>query len=91
MAAVGRTVAGGFSGQKPAGVDQATWDKAQEACKGLRPTGSGDPRGDDGASEAYRNCLTEHGVDPSQDATKLNTTDPTVAEAVKVCAALRPA
>ena len=29
---------GGLGNQKPAGVDQATWDKAQQACASLRPS-----------------------------------------------------
>jgi len=78
---------GGFRGgflSKPAGVDDATWQKAQQACASLRPTG----RGGNGASAAYRNCLRDHGVTASDG--KLNTTDPTVQKALKICKVLQP-
>jgi hypothetical protein len=77
--------------QPPAGVDQATWDKARAACASLRP--SGRPSGFGGnntAFAAYRNCLSEHGVSPSTGPNQLNTADPQVAAAMKVCAPLRP-
>src|SRR3954470_3440838 len=32
---------GGFGTQAPAGVDQATWDKAMQACASVRPTFGG--------------------------------------------------
>lgn len=85
---------GGFGGtQPPTGVDQATWEKAQKACEGLR--GSGGPGGgtnrpDNGALTAYRNCLSEHGVTLNGGLNSLDTTDPKVAEAVAACAPLRP-
>ncbi len=80
---------GGFGGgsflQKPADVDQATWDKAQTACSSLRPSfGAGNGRSggaDNGAMAAYRNCLREHG---STDAASPS------AEAAAACAVLKP-
>ena len=88
---------GGFGGgfQKPDGVDDATWQKAQQACSSLRPTGrpggQGGPGGqDDGAMSAYVNCLSNHGVTASAGAGALNSSDPTVAAAQKACAALLP-
>jgi hypothetical protein len=80
---------GGFFGtQAPAGVDQATWDKAMKACQGLRPTAG--PSGRPGNSQfaAYRNCLAQHGVNAT--AGPVNTADPTFQAADKICAPLRP-
>jgi hypothetical protein len=87
---------GGFGGggglRKPDGVDDATWQKAQDACASLRP--SGGPGGgngqDNGALRAYRDCLTNHGVSVSTGVGQLSTDDPTVAAAEKACAALLP-
>jgi hypothetical protein len=86
---------GGFGGggifgtQAPAGVDQNTWNNAQQACASLRPTarpsGTGGPG--NSAQRAYRNCLNDHGVSPTAG---LNTADPTVAAAMQACAPLRP-
>jgi hypothetical protein len=85
---------GGFGGggfQKPDGVDDATWQKAQQACASLRPTGGpGGANGDNGALSAYRNCLSNHGVTASAGIGQLDSTDPTVAAAEQACAALRP-
>jgi len=79
---------GGFFGnQPPAGVDQATWDKAMQACASVRPTfGAGG--GNNSAFVAYRNCLSEHGVTAGTN--QLNTADPKVAAALTACAPLRP-
>jgi hypothetical protein len=77
---------GGFRGgflNKPAGVDDATWQKAQQACAPLRPTG----RAGNGANAAYRNCLRDHGVTTTEGR---NTTDPTVKKAMEICKVLRP-
>ena len=74
---------GGFLG-KPPGVDDATWKKAQQACAALRPTG----RPGNGASAAYRNCLSDHGVTATDG--RLDTTDPTVKKAIEACKVLRP-
>ena len=86
---------GGFPGgggifQKPAGVDDATWQKAQTACASLRPSFGPGGRRDNGALRAYQNCLSNHGVSASARPNELNTADPTVAAAEKACAALRP-
>ncbi|GAB1640238.1 hypothetical protein [Krasilnikovia sp. MM14-A1259] len=75
---------GGFL-EKPAGVDDATWQKAQAACATLRP--SGRPGGGNGAAGAYRNCLRQHGVTLGGNA---NTADPAVAKALEACKVLRP-
>lgn len=52
---------GGFGGTIP-GVDQATMQAAQDACKDLRP--SGGPGGGSGnpAFQAYASCMKDHGV-----------------------------
>lgn len=87
---------GGPGGFRPEGVDDATWQKAQEACASVRPTGgpggngpgAGGPGGGKReADAAYRNCLADRGVNPQANP---NTTDPEVAEAMEACAVLRP-
>ena len=86
---------GGPGGFRPEGVDDATWQKAQEACGSLRPTGgpggngpgAGGPGGNREAGAAYRNCLADRGIDLQASP---NTTDPKVAEAMQACAVLRP-
>jgi hypothetical protein len=84
---------------RPAGVDDATWQKAQEACRSVLPSGgpvggfqSGGPGGGPGggASTAYRNCLSDHGVTATGRIQDLNTADPKTAAALQACAALRP-
>jgi hypothetical protein len=77
---------GGGMFQKPAGVDDATWTKAQAACASVRPTGRGG-NGGNGANAAYRNCLQQHGVTLGGN---LNTTDPTVKKAMETCKVLKP-
>ncbi|AGL18293.1 hypothetical protein [Actinoplanes sp. N902-109] len=84
---------GGFPGgggfQKPAGVDDATWQKAQSACASLRPSmgaGRGN-RGGNGLDAAYTNCLKDHGV---TDLSTLNSTDAKVTAAKTACKALAP-
>jgi hypothetical protein len=86
----GRFPGGGGFG-KPAGVDDATWQKAQAACASLRPSGGpgGFRGGDNGATAAYRNCLQNHGVTFGQGG--LNTADPATAKAIETCKVLRPA
>jgi hypothetical protein len=96
----GRPGGGGFGGpggglggtQAPEGIDQATWEKAQKACEGLRASAfpGGGNRTDNGALTAYRNCLTEHGVTVTGNINNLDASDPKVAEALKACAPLRP-
>jgi hypothetical protein len=85
----GRGFPGGFFGtEAPPGVDQSTWDAAQRACAGLRPSfGRG---GGNSAFQAYRNCLREHGVTPSNGPAGFDTADPKVASALAICAPLRP-
>ncbi|BCB86269.1 hypothetical protein [Phytohabitans suffuscus] len=82
---------GRMGGFRPEGVDDATWQKAEEACGSLRPTGGPDGAPGGGANReadaAYRNCLADRGVEPGPD---LSTTDPKVAEALEACAVLRP-
>jgi hypothetical protein len=86
----------GFGNQPPAGVDQATWDKAMQACASVRPSASPGARGgNNSALIAYRNCLSEHGVTlasggPGGGFGGLNTADPKVAAALSACAPLRP-
>jgi hypothetical protein len=81
----------GNDGQPPAGVDQATWDAAQQACASVRPSlGAGRGNRDNGAMAAYLNCLHDHGVTSSTGPNRLNTADPAVAAAVQACAPLRP-
>ena len=89
---------GGFFGnQPPAGVDQATWDKAMQACASVRPSFGGGGGANNSEVVAYRNCLTEHGVTLPSNGTRggggfagLNTADPKVAAALTACAPLRP-
>ena len=79
----------GNNGQPPAGVDQATWDSAQQACASVRPSFGGANR-DNGAAAAYLNCLRDHGLVASGGPNRLNTADPAAAAAVQACAPLRP-
>jgi hypothetical protein len=83
---------GGFPGGggmgKPAGVDDATWEKAQTACASLRPTGRGGNGMGNGANAAYQNCLRDHGVTATGG--PLDTTDATVTKAVEACKVLQP-
>jgi len=80
----------GFGGQPPSGVDQATWDAAQQACASVRPSFGGGGGGNNGAIIAYRNCLRDHGVTASTGPDQLNSADPKVAAAMQVCTPLRP-
>ena len=83
---------GGFPGgggfQKPADVDQATWDKAQAACASVRPSFGGNRNGGNGMNAAYRNCLKQHGV--TETGGKLDTSNATVKKAMETCKVLRP-
>lgn len=79
----------GFGNQPPAGVDAQTWQKAQQACASLRPSGGAQNR-DNGALRAYRNCLSDHGVTMTGGLGQLDTNDPKVAAALKACEVLRP-
>jgi hypothetical protein len=81
----------GGNGQAPAGVDQATWQAAQQACESVRPSfGGGRGQVDGGAYTAYLNCLHDHGMTSSAGPGRLNTADPAMAGALKTCAPLRP-
>jgi len=82
---------GGFPGlgnEPPSGVDQQTWDAAQQACAAVRP--SFGPRAGGSAMTAYRNCLRDHGVTATGDPRQLSTADPKVAAAIQACAPLLP-
>ena len=83
---------GGFLGnQPPSGVDQQTWDAAQQACASLRPSfGPGGRGANNSALAAYRNCLRDHGVTASGPLNDLSSADPKVAAALQACAPLRP-
>jgi hypothetical protein len=89
----GRGNGGGFPGgdgfQKPAGVDDATWTKAQEACASVRPSfGAGRGNGGgNGANAAYLNCLKDNGV---TDTSEINESDATTKKAVETCKVLQP-
>ncbi|WP_431924731.1 hypothetical protein [Micromonospora wenchangensis] len=85
-------------GGRPEGVDEQTWQKAQQACASVRPSGrpggpadpdaSGAPTGGsgDGRSTAYRTCLSDRGLDPD----RLVDSDPKTREALAACAVLSP-
>jgi hypothetical protein len=80
---------GGFGGgfAKPANVDDATWQKAQQACASVRPSfGPGNRQGGGTQNAAFQNCMKDHGVTDLQN---LSTTDPTVKKALDVCRVLR--
>ena len=77
----------GFGDQAPPGVDQNTWNQARQACAALQPSLRAR---DNGAITAYRNCLADHGVTMNGRPGQLNTADPKVAQALQVCAPLRP-
>lgn len=94
----GRGFGGGFTdpADPPAGVDAATWAAALTACRSLLPTftgGQGTGGFNNSAFTAYRNCLSDHGMNMSAGPggfNNFNTADPTVAAALKACAPLRP-
>jgi len=77
---------GGFGPSAPPGVDQGTWDAAQQACASVRP--SFGQRGGGSAFQAYRSCLRDHGVTASNGPE--DSADPAVAAAMATCAPLRP-
>jgi hypothetical protein len=79
---------GGMGMQKPADVDQATWDKAQAACAAQLPSGRPGGNRDNGANAAYRNCLRDHGV--AQNGGQPDANDETVKKAQEACQVLRP-
>ncbi|MFC5924400.1 hypothetical protein [Micromonospora vulcania] len=88
-------------GGRPAGVDEQTWEKAQQACASVRPSGrpggfggpdaSGAPGtrpggSGDGRATAYRTCLSNRGLDPDHP----DSGDPKTKEALTACAVLSP-
>ncbi|MFC0029245.1 hypothetical protein ACFFMM_06865 [Micromonospora chaiyaphumensis] len=85
---------GGMDRFRPDGVDDAAWQKAQDACRSALPTGGpGGNRGPgqnggQGTNTAYANCLADRGV---QLTAGQNTSDAKVAEALTACKALSPA
>jgi hypothetical protein len=88
---------GGFNGQfsLPPGVDQATFNAAQQACANLRPTGGGGGARGGAAAAAYRSCLADHGVTvPSTSSggppSSIDRNDPNFAAANQACRALLP-
>jgi hypothetical protein len=82
---------GGFFGSEaPPGVDQGTWDSAQQACASVRPSFGSRGGGNNSAFQAYRNCLREHGLTASNGPGDFDTADPKVAAAMATCAPLRP-
>jgi hypothetical protein len=102
----GFTGGGGFGGgagifgdptTPPSGVSQSTWTAALAACKSVQPSfaaggfgGRGGAGGGGTAFQAYRNCLTSHGVSASAAPGNLSTADPTIAAAEKACQPLLP-
>jgi hypothetical protein len=79
----------GFGDQPPAGVDPQVWQKALQACAAVRPSGGPQNR-NNGAATAYRTCLSDHGVNMSAGAGRLDSNDPKIAAALKACEVLRP-
>ncbi|MDO8731050.1 MAG: hypothetical protein Q7L55_00505 [Actinomycetota bacterium] len=87
----------GFAGGRglPAGVDQQSFQAAMQACGGN--FGGGFQAGANGpgstAFQAYRSCLTDHGVTlpPTAGARpNLDGSDPKLSAAMKICAPLMP-
>jgi hypothetical protein len=85
--------------QAPAGVDQAKYDAARQACQDKLPQGGfggGDPAARS-ARQAYRRCLADHGVQVPTTVTNtpgppptVNRDDPAYAAADQVCRPLLP-
>ena len=86
---------GGFANRfrtPPAGVDPTKYQAALKACMSSLPTG-GRGNFNNSAFQAYRSCLSDHGVNlPAQGQTgsTLNRNDPKVQAAMKTCAPLLP-
>jgi hypothetical protein len=80
---------GGFPGafRKPTDVDDATWQRAQEACASVRPSFGAGSRGGNGRDTAFRNCLQDHGVTATGG--DLDPNDATVKKALAICRVLR--
>ena len=75
----------------PPGVDPTKYQAALNACRSMLPTG-GD-RLNNSAFQAYRSCLSDHGVQlpaHGQTGSAFNRNDPKVQTAMKTCAPLLP-
>jgi hypothetical protein len=86
---------GGFANRfrnPPPGVDPTKYQAALNACRSTLPTGGS--RLNNSAFQAYRSCLSDHGVQlPAQGQTTgstINRNDPKVQTAMKTCAPLLP-
>ena len=83
---------GGFPGggmfQKPEGVDDATWQKAQAACASVRPSFGAGRNGGNGQNAAFQNCLKDHGV--TTDGGTFDPNDAKVKKALETCRVLQP-
>jgi hypothetical protein len=85
---------GGFANRfrnPPPGVNPAKYQAALNACRSTLPTSGG--RLNNSAFQAYRSCLSDHGVQlPAQGQTgsTINRNDPKVQTAMKTCAPLLP-
>jgi hypothetical protein len=96
----GGPVNGQGGGFIPDGVDESTWEAAQQACASLAPTGGfgGGGGGQGGpadltALQAYISCLSDHGVTVPEGEDPLRTldrSDATVSAAMDTCAPLLP-
>ncbi|MEU6247945.1 hypothetical protein [Glycomyces sp. NPDC047010] len=89
-------MAGGFGGggfEAPEGVSDEDWQAAQEACADELPAGGGFPGGGGEGTDdltAYRDCLSQRGVEFGDDLAALDDTDPETAAAMEECAVLAP-
>ena len=81
-------------GVVPSGVDATAYQRAQQACASLRPTGGfrgGGATFDSSALQAFTSCMKDHGVTATNGPQDLNRSDPKVAAAWKTCSVLLPA
>ncbi|PZF94447.1 hypothetical protein C1I93_16630 [Micromonospora endophytica] len=91
----GRPGGGGFGNLRPEGVDDETWQQAQQACQSVLPTdrpdrnseGGGPDGAEQGSAAAYANCLADRDVQLVAD---LDSTDVKVTEALTACQPLSP-
>lgn len=89
--------AGHQGGSLPPGVDQATFDRARQACQNTLPADDGAGRQGDSADAAYRSCLRDNGVNvPTTVAGRqgppptVDRSDPALPAASAKCAPLLP-
>lgn len=95
----GRGPGGGAGMNAPEGVDEETWQAAQQACADLRPSfggGMGGPGGQGQGAATYQvfwSCMADHDVQPPESGlpADLDTADATVADALETCQKLLPA